>query len=465
LIEENRLVLFRKAKKGTTPIGASGTAIHGGYVVTNEVSSDLTGTEQYVTYSNILANVGIVAAGTRYFLNLVAKAEWTVVPPKGSGSAGEQIAEAVDYILHNMESPWHSIVRRAAMYRFYGFSIQEWTALLNRKGDIGFYDVQPRPQKTIEQWFRNDYGKIVQVNQRDPQNGDLISLPRRKLVYIVDDSLSDSPEGLGLFRHVALPAKRLMRYEQLEGCGFEDDLRGVPVGRAPIAALQAAVRNKQITQAQMDEMLNPMKSFMSSHIQDPGNPRGMLLDSQTFTTEDEAERPSNIKQWDIELLKSSGSSHKEVAAAIDRETRTLARILGVEQLLLGESAMGSFALSRDKSNNFALIIDGTLIELATAFSTDLVDVLFMLNGWDEDLKPALKTDSTQYRDIEQVTNALKNMAAAGALMPPDDPVINTIRRVLGVPEQDLTKLRIESSLLDEPKKKPNPVKEEEENNG
>jgi hypothetical protein len=464
---------FQKARRSKTekPKGESGTPIYGGYIVSNEKDAALTGVTKYETFSNVLANVGIVASGTRYFLNLVAKAEWSVVPPEGSGEAGEQVAEKIDYILKNMESSWHSIVRRAAMYRFYGFSIQEWTAKQTKDGYIGFADVAARPQRTIEQWFRDNTGKIILVHQRSPQTNDIIPLPRRKLVYIVDDSLSDSPEGLGLFRHVALPAKRLMRYEQLEGCGFEEDLRGIPVGRAPYAALQDLVNSNKLSKSERDQMVAHLETFMNSHVQDPSNPRGLLLDSMTYTTDDEAERPSNIKQWDIELIKGNATSQEAVANAIDRETRNIARILGVEQLLLGESALGSFALSRDKSNNFALIIDGTLMELRSSFEKDLVEPIMMLNGWPEELKPKLKTDSTQYRDIEQITNALRNLAASGAMISPDDPVINTVRRILGLPELDFEKLDFDSSLFDNPKEKDEEKeevpeeKEEEPENG
>jgi len=223
--------------------------------------------------------------------------------------------------------------------------------------------------------------------------------------------------------------------------------------------LQDLVDSNKISKTQRDQMLAPIESFMNSHIQDPSNPRGLLLDSMTYTTDDEAERPSNVKQWELELLKGNATSQEAVASAIDRETRNIARILGVEQLLLGESALGSFALSRDKSNNFALIIDGTLIELKSGFEKDLIDPIMMLNGWPEELKPSLKTDSTQYRDIEQITNALRNLAASGAMISPDDPVINTVRRILGLPELDFTKLDIDSSLFDDPKDK---KKDEEE---
>ena len=67
--------------------GVPGTAIYGGYIVENEEDSSLTGQLKYKTYSDILANVSIVAAGTRFFLNLVSRSEWVVEPADESSEA------------------------------------------------------------------------------------------------------------------------------------------------------------------------------------------------------------------------------------------------------------------------------------------------------------------------------------------------------------------------------------------
>jgi len=40
---------------------------------------------------------------------------------------------------------------------------------------------------------------VIGVWQRHPQTGQLIGLPRGKLVYLVEDTLTDSPERCGSF--------------------------------------------------------------------------------------------------------------------------------------------------------------------------------------------------------------------------------------------------------------------------
>lgn len=408
----------------TQQIGVGGTAVYAGHLQTLETDARLTGLQRYKTYSDILANVSIVAASVRFFLNIVSKAEWRVVPPEESGARGQELADLVQEMLGDMETPWHRIVRRAAMYRYYGFGIQEWTAKNREDGAIGFLDVEPRPQITIERWDTDRHSKVLGVVQRSPQTQEEIAIPREKVVYLVDDSLSDSPEGLGLFRHLTKVAARLMRYEQLEGFGFELDLRGVPLVRAPLTQLSKMVKAGSISEAQKTALLEPLNDFVSNHIKNPA--LGMLLDSQPWQTTDEKATPSGPPQFGVELLDGGSYSLEEIATAIRRINLEIARILGTEHLLLGDDSRGSFALSKDKSNNFALIVDSTLKELREAFEKDLLGPLWLMNGWPEELKPTLVTDTTAIRDVEQLTAALRNLATAGVVLDREDPAVHEI---------------------------------------
>lgn len=427
--------LFKKSPSSAFKnIGAPGTAIYGGYIQEIEKSSALMGREKYRTYSDILANTSIVAAGTRYFLNLLAKSTWKVQPADDSAEA-VAIAEKIEMIMDSMDTPWHRVIRRAGMYRFYGFSMQEWTAKKLPDGTIGYADIAPRPQITIERWETDDAGRVTGVVQRSPQDSQDIYIPRGKLIYIVDDTINDSPEGLGLFRHIVQDSKTLARFEQLEAFGYETDLRGVPIGKAPYAELQKLVEGGEISQADADAIVKPLQDFISNHIKSPS--LGLILDSITYQSEDDASTPSIVPQWGIELMRTSAGNNTEaaIANAIERLNQNIARVLGIEGLLLGSTNYGSQALSSDKSHSFALIVDGTLKELTESFRKDFLDPIFELNGWDPNLKPRFKTDANQYRDITKITEALKDMAAAGAPLPVNDPAINEIRSLLGLSDQ------------------------------
>lgn len=411
--------------------GAMGSVIYNGHLLEEETDARVSGQQKYTTYSQNMANTPIVATGVRFFLHLITKAAWTVKPADESAEA-LALAEKVEFVMSDMKTPWYRIVRRAAMSRFYGFSIQEWTAKLNDEGFTGLLDIAPRPQRTITKWDTDDDGYVIGVVQTDPQDGREIYLPRSKIVYIVDDTINDSPEGLGLFRHTVDAVHRLKRYELLEGWSFERDLRGTPIGRAPLSAIQTAVNNGTLTDEEAADLLSPIKSFIKNAL--AGKDTGMLLESAVWTGGGDSRTPSQTNQWGLDLLKGDPKGQSEVAEAIERVNRDIARALGVEHLLLGSTDRGSFAMSKDKSASFGLVVDSIITEIRETLQHDVIDTLWLLNGWNPKLKPTFRTEAIAYRDIEQVTQALKDLAQAGAPLMPNDPAINEVRMQIGLSE-------------------------------
>jgi hypothetical protein len=237
--------------------------------------------------------------------------------------------------------------------------------------------------------------------------------------------------------------------------GFEGDLSGTPIVRAPLSKLDAAVNAQSMTPEQRTARLSPLRSFVTKHLKNPA--LGLLLDSITYSSQDDAAAPSNVKQYDVELMKSESSTQEEVAASIERINREIARVFGIEGILLGATGTGSFAMSRDKSQTFALIISTTLQELAETYQRDLLIPLAIYNGWPLELLPKMRPDPVQHREVGEVTTALKDMAAAGAVLAPDDPVINAVRDQMGAPRASKTKI-----VVADPAKEPAPNEKEEE---
>lgn len=437
------LDLFRKKPSPFKSEGGPGVAVFGGYVMDGETNAKVAGHEKYRTYTNLLANTSIVAASVRFFLNLLAESEWRVQPADESKEA-QDIADWFEKAIHDMTTPWHRVVRKAGLFRYYGFSIQEWTAKKNDDGSIGLLDIETRPQSTIERWAVDDSGTVQGVIQRSPQTFQAIPLDRARLVYIVDDSITDSPEGLGLFRHVVEAVERLREYERLEAIGFETDLRGIPIGRAPIQKLHEMVLAGTISQSHMDLQLQAMGEFLTKHKKTAN--LAMMLDSRVYASTGENRTPSGTPEWALDLISAGATSAPELALAIQRLNREVARILGTENILLGESGSGSLAMANDKSDQFAVVVDSTLKELAEGFQADIVKPLMDLNGWDMALMPKLAPEKVQHRAVTEVTSALRDMATAGAALAPDDPAINEVRQMLGLSEIDLQKAAQDAAI-------------------
>lgn len=415
-------------------IGAPGTAVYGGYPEVGEKSPKLASKQlSGKTYSDILANVSIVAAGVRYFLNLTANAAWKFTPAEADKD-GMYADMASKIFFKDPRTPWHRIVRKAAMYRMWGYALHEWTTRRRKDGVITFHDIQSRAQMSIEQWDMNADGEVMGVRQRSPQTGRYIYIPRRKMMYVLDDSLNDSPEGIGVFRHLVEPANRLRKYEYLESIGFELDLRGIPIIFGPLQEMQDRVKSGDMDQAEYDNAVNPFVEFIKKHIKNPE--LGLMLDSITYTTTDDIQRPSVAKKWDIKLLTGSATSFRENASAIERVNREIARILAVEQLLLGSDRAGSYALAKDKTNAFYLMIESTLRELRASVKSDLLELAWMMNGWPEEMMPEPATDAIRFTDIAEISTALRDLATAGVTLLPEDKLVREFFELMDLTPPD-----------------------------
>lgn len=415
-------------------MGVPGFQIVGGYINTPEERNPrLIGEQKYITASDMLANVSIVAAGLHYFLDLVASPKWKVQPANKSAEA-QELADFVQECMSDMDQSFHRIIRKSAMFRFYGFGVQEWTAKKRDDGRIGFKRIQPRPQHTIHQWDIDPNGDVKGVVQWSPLTFQPIYIPRAKLIYLVEDSFTDSPEGFGLMRHIVDPADRWQEYRRIEGSGFERDFRGVPVGYAPRAEIEQAVQSGIIDRAAADQMINGMSTFVAMRAKSTNT--GILLDSSTYQSNTETgTSPSATRKWGLELLTGDVTGHDAINTAIERETYAIALILGVEGLLVGKDS-GSRALSEDKSRNLYLKVNSCTKDIGEAFDKDFVGPLWKLNGFSDKLRPKLEVEDVSFRTVQEITAALRDMATAGAVLAPNDPVINDVRTLLGVSEAE-----------------------------
>lgn len=413
--------------------GTSGTAVYGGFVQNKETNPKWVGRERYREAAEIVVNVSVVAAGVHYFLNLIGHPKWTAKPPEKERHSHEaqEVADFMNDVINNLDNTsWNNVVRQAAMYRFHGFSIQEWIAKKRHDGLIGLAAIETRPQHTIEQWAIDERGTIRGVFQRSPQTGELLGIPRDKIMYIVEDSLTDSPEGLGVFRHLAETYTRLKRMQELEVRGYERDLRGIPLGRAPITAINNAVKQGLITEDEARKLIDNITEILKLQVKNSDT--GVLLDSaryQSITTG--GPNVSGEKMWDLELLSGPGQGLSEIAAAVERLQREMARVIGVEHLMLGDQG-GSRAVAQDKSRNVYLIASSVLRLIIKAARRDVTNKICMLNGIDQRIWPDLHAEDIAPRDALEVTTALARMAQSGAVLAPDDPAIDDVRDLLGI---------------------------------
>lgn len=417
------------------PVGRAGPAITGGYIVSNERDSALTGTQRAHTFAEMMMNTAIVAASVRHFINLSALANWKVEPadhPRGVEYA--EMAERA--LMYDCKTAWDTIVKRAALARFMGFSIQAWQMRQNPDGFYTYENITSRAQKTIYQWDTDpDTQEVLGVVQWPENMSETIYIPRNRFMYMVDDVIHDSPEGMGILRHVVPSARRLTQLERYEEVGFRNDLRGVPVGYAPYTDLRQAVEDGEIQQEQMDAAIANIETFIRGHIKNDN--QGIILDSAVFRSQDDAGTPIASGQYDLKLLTGGQSSLTDIARSIERVNREIARILGTESMMLGSSDRGSHAMADNKTHQFAMTVNNSNMAISSEARRSLIRPLGIVNGWEEEAWPSLSFEHIASRSVQETTAALRDLATAGAPLGPNDPAAIEVKRQLGLPHEDI----------------------------
>jgi hypothetical protein len=186
-----------------------------------------------------------------------------------------------------------------------------------------------------------------------------------------------------------------------------------------------------MTQEDAQRVSRAIEDFVTLQVK--AQDTGLTLDSQTYVSvTDSGQMVTGTPHWGVELLQGGAMAFNEVGAAIERTNTEMARTLGVEHLLLSDKG-GSRALSTDKSQNFYLMVNGALDEIADCMNKDVVKVICDLNGIKDELRPKLKHSEVSFRSVTEVAAALAQMAQAGAILSPNDPAIDDVRDLLGLP--------------------------------
>ncbi len=425
----------------TAAQGSDAVAAYGGYVLHGERHSDLVGDNLWRTISETLCNTAIIAAAVRYSLNLIGGVEWEVIPnPHAKDQAlAKKCAETVRIGLvdADMPLPWQSHVEKQALFRWYGFSLHNWIWRKRSDGLIVYDDIQHRPQYTIKRWDITAEGEPWKGVEQQTRNGGLYYIDRSRLWYAADLSITDSPVGVGLLRHVLEHARRLAHFEQLEGYAFDANLRGIPVGRAPLLELyeyaRANLKNRD-PDSYVDEQTAALQAFLTNHIKTPD--QGMLLDSAVYKSSAQAgSSPSGTPQWAIDLLQGDDAGLAQICVVIERLNREIARVMFTEHMLMGDSE-GARAVHEDKTSMYGAFLNSTTRKLGAFARNDLARPLVAANHGAEaaeDCTPLLIPSPISTGDIRTATGAILDMKQAGAFIPPDDPVFNVIRRRAEMP--------------------------------
>lgn len=406
-------------------IGRIGQRRFGG-IVYEEFLPELRGSRGVEIYREMSENDDVVGAILYAIEMLVRQTKWNV-EPGGSTAKDKEAAEFVESCMDDMQNTWVDTISEILSFLAYGWSYHEIvykrrmgntadtrTRSKYSDGLIGWAKLPIRAQETLYQWEYDENDNLTGMTQMPPPDYGLLTIPLSKALLFRTKSRKDNPEGRSILRNAYRSWHFKRRIQEIEGIGIERDLAGLPVMYAPEGMDIWNDNDDDIkrTLVRLEEMVRGIRR-------------------------DEMEGLVLPYGFELKLLSSGGTRQFDTNAIIDRYDTRIAMTVLADFIFLGHQQNGSWALSSDKTELFAMACGAYLDIIAETFNSQGIPSLIDING--DHFKgitgyPTLVHGDIEDADIQKVSTYIKDMVGIGVLIP-DDGLEDYIRQIGNLPER------------------------------
>lgn len=424
-------------------LGRTGLKAFSG-VLYEEFLTELRGTRAVKTYTEMKENNAVVAAMLFAVESLLRSVDWTTVP---ASESEQDIAAAkfLDECMHDMSHTWEDFISEVLSMLPYGWSYFEQVYKVrigpDRKNPkhksqytdrrVSWRKFSIRSQESMVRWEFDDKGGIRGMYQRPigpygmHGGGDYkeIYIPIEKALLFRTTSTKGNPEGRSILRSAYRSYYYASRIEEIEGIGIERELAGMPIAYVPIELLSADRDDAQEqTYKAILDLVQKTKRDQQEGILFP-----LVYDE------------NGNQLYKFELMSTGGRRSFDTGSIIQRYMQQIAMTILADFILLGHENVGSFALSSDKTELFAVALGAWLDSIEEVINRHAVARLFELNpdlvSGDAKL-PRLKHGDLEKPDLGELATYVQQLANAGMPIFPDLNTENMLREVAELPEAD-----------------------------
>lgn len=352
----------------TDEIGRIGQKRYGGTFY-EEFLRELRGKKGIETYREMAENDDTIGAILFAVEMLIRQASWTV-EPGGDTAKDKEAAQFVEECMNDMQDTWTDTISEILSFLTYGWSFHEIvykrrmgktsnpkTRSKYNDGLIGWRKLPIRAQETLYQWEYDNEDNLVAMTQLPPPDYGLITIPVEKAMLFRTKSRKGNPEGRSILRNAYRSWYFKRRIQEYEGIGIERDLAGLPVFTAP--------EDLNIWDDNDPDMVK-LRSGMEAMV------KSVRVDELAGIV-----KPAG---YEFELLSSGGTKQFDTNAIIQRYDTGMAMTVLADFIFLGHQQVGSFALSSDKTELFAMAIGAYLDIICETFNSQGIPQLIDING-------------------------------------------------------------------------------------
>jgi hypothetical protein len=329
---------------------------------------------------------------------LIRRVSWWCEPAKSPQ------AERLWGMLNDMLYSWADTLGSFCSYLRYGYDIEEVCykkrdgylrdpAMSSQFSDgyVGLAKFATRSQDSNWKWVFDDVGETVGYIQNPPPDYLLRFIPREKYLHLRTNTFKDDPSGRSIYRTAYRSFYMARNLQNIEGIGMERDLCGLPVLTAPEGADIWDTNDPDFA-----PVLAQAKAAVSSIRRD--EQEGIIL-------------PNG---WTLALLASGGNRQLDISGAIRRYQWDMATSVLADLIMMGQTQVGSYALSVTKKDLFTAQLGSFLDIISNGINTQVVPRLWALNGWDMTNLPKLCHGQVETIDLDTLGNFIFRLGASGA---------------------------------------------------
>lgn len=406
-------------------IGRVGQRRYGGTFY-EEFLPQLRGRKGAEVYSEMADNDDVVGAILFAIEMLVRQCKWNV-EPGGDTAKDREAAEFVESCMNDMQDTWIDTISEILSFLTYGWSFHEIVykrRMGNTKdtrtkskysdGLIGWKKLPIRAQETLYQWEYDNEDNLLGMTQQPPPDFGMFTIPIEKALLFRTKNRKNNPEGRSILRNAYRPWYFKRRIQEIEGIGIERDLAGFPVINTP-EDIDIWDENDEKSTKTFNYLQTMVQSIRRDELEGAVLPFG----------------------YKLELLSSGGTRQFDTNAIINRYDTRIAMTVLADFIFLGHDKTGSWALSSDKTELFAVAIGAFLDIICETFNSQGIPSLIDINGQHFvgiTEYPKMTHGDIEDADITKVAAFIKDMTGIGVLVP-DDGLEDYIRQVGHLPER------------------------------
>lgn len=380
-----------------------------------------------------------VAAPLTLFDTQLGKIDWKVQPPDNPTKKEQTQTQFIRDCMNDMEHSFSDFIRDAASANMFGFSVHEKVFRYRTKeegsmftdGKIGWRKLPIRNQETIYRFlFSADGNDLIGVEQAFPTTdpygrySNRVDNPRlslgvdgKAMLFRVGKHRGD-PCGKSPLRDAYTAWQFLSAIESIEGEGVNRDLKGLPILKIPPQYMSADATPEQ--KAIYENYKNALRNLST------GQQSGMII-PMAWDSE------SKQSLFSLELLNSAGAKSFDTTKIKEYYKNAIYTALSADILVMGQSSTGSFALGAIKNSLVGSYMENMVKGILQVINGELVKQTYRLNGWDETRMCSIYADNLEQEDTEALSKLVQRTASVSCLEV-DRPVLNRIRRAMGVDE-------------------------------